>query len=86
MFCPRMHGLVREAGSVDIDLAGISGHESDHHVEAGGLAGPVGPEQANDFAGADAEGDVLDHSTRFVAFFQVVGGERCRRLRHASSP
>ena len=50
------------------------------------LLGIIPAGTANDFAGADAEGDVLDHSTRFVAFFQVVGGERCRRLRHASSP
>ena len=59
-----------------MDIAAIGRHQADDHVETGGLAGTVRAEQADDFAGLDLEGNVLDHRPRLVALFQVMGRER----------
>ncbi len=67
--------------AVDADLAGVGAHQADHHVEGRGLAGAVGPEQPDHFAGADRQVHVLDHLARAVASF--AGRSTSRRLASA---
>ena len=44
---------VRELASVEVDRPRVGGDQADDHVEAGGLAGAVRPEQADDLAARD---------------------------------
>ena len=56
----------RQAGdvlAVDQDLALIDADEAGDHVEAGGLAGAVGAEQADDLAALEAQADALHDLT-----------------------
>ena len=50
-----MHGLVGHVLIGDQDLARIRRDQAGHHVKAGGLAGPVGAEQADHFAGLQVQ-------------------------------
>ena len=68
-----MHGQMGDIRLVDVDPTGVRFHQSDNHVEAGGLAGAIGAEQADDLAGLHVQGDILDDSATLVAFCQVVG-------------
>src|SRR5262249_18375301 len=45
------------------DFGGARGRrqQPENHLEQGGLAGPVGPDQPGELAGADAEADVAQH-------------------------
>ena len=56
--------------------AGVGAHQADDHVEGGGLAGAVGPEQADHLAGADGQVHVLDHHARAVALLQAAASRR----------
>ena len=51
---PVMSSLVEE------DAAGVLRHEAQNHAEGRRLAGPVGPQQPDDLALADLEGNVVD--------------------------
>jgi len=42
--------------------------QSHDHVESGGLAGSVGPQQSDDFALVDLDRNVVDYRARFVFF------------------
>src|SRR5690606_6143921 len=55
--------------------AGIGRHQADDHVEAGGLAGAVGAEQADDFAGIEGQAEIPHHLARPVALAQPFGDE-----------
>ena len=46
--------------AVEEDLAVVGRDLAGGHAEAGGLAGAVGPEQADDLAGVDLELDAVD--------------------------
>ncbi len=52
-----------EIGLVEMDLALIERHQPDNHVEAGGLAGAVRPEQSDDFTAFDRQ----RHVTHYLA-------------------
>lgn len=67
--------LVTDVQVVNQHLAVIGAHQADDHVEGGGLAGPVGAEQADDLAAVDAQTDVADHLALLVALGQVTGNE-----------
>src|SRR5438067_5004172 len=80
---------VRELGLVEVDVAGVDRNQPDDHVEAGGLAGAVRPEQADGFAAVDLERDVLHHGARLVTLAQALraqaaGAVRLWRRRHFS--
>ena len=57
--------------AVDEHVAGVGSDQPDHHVEAGGLAGAVGTEQADDFAAADAQRDIVHHLASPVTLDQA---------------
>src|SRR5690606_27065039 len=65
------------------------GDKADDHVEGGRLAGAVRPEQADHFAAADLEGNVVHDAAFLVPLVQVAGAERapCARwlIRHVHS-
>ncbi len=56
-----VHGEAGEVGVVQHDLAGVGADQADDHVEGGGLAGAVVPQQADDFAGGHLQAQVFDH-------------------------
>ena len=68
-----VHGQVGDIAVIDLNAAGIGFHQPDNHVEAGGLAGAVGAQQADNLAGFHVQGDILDDPAALVAFCQVVG-------------
>jgi len=43
------------------DRAIVGGDQAGDHVETGGLAGPVGAQQARHFAAGEVQADALDH-------------------------
>ncbi len=57
---PAVHRQSGQLLVVEPDAAGVAGHQSHDHVEGGGLAGAVRPEQADHLAGIDLERQV-DH-------------------------
>src|SRR5690606_29162190 len=70
-----VHGLGGDVGAVEDDAPGVRRHQPDDHVEAGGLAGAVRAEQADDFAGVQAQAEVAHHLARAVALAQPFGDE-----------
>src|SRR5690606_5317535 len=70
-----VHGLGGDVGAVEDDAPGVRRHQPDDHVEAGGLAGAVRAEQADDFAGVQAQAEVAHHLARAVALAQPFGAE-----------
>ncbi|OPZ57586.1 MAG: hypothetical protein BWY87_01607 [Deltaproteobacteria bacterium ADurb.Bin510] len=67
-----------------IDLAGIRLDEAHHHVEGRGLAGAVGPQQANDLATTTLERQAFDDRSLTVAFLEAGGFEH--HFFHSSMP
>ena len=59
--------------AVELDLAGVGNDHAAGHAEAGGLAGAVRPQQADDLAALDAKVDSVDHAPRPVDFHQSFG-------------
>ena len=53
---PDVHRVVGHVVLVEQHAALVGGHQAHGHVEGRGLAGAVGPEQADDLAGADRRG------------------------------
>src|SRR5262249_26589411 len=76
---PQPGALVhREAGdvtAVKLNSPAVSLDEPRDHVEDGGLAGTVGPEQADRFAAPDVEARAPDHLAAAEALFDPVGRE-----------
>jgi len=68
---PLPHGHGGDVATVEEDAAGGGRHEADDHVESGGLAGAVGPQQADDLAGLQPQADIHHRDLR-----AVVLGER----------
>ena len=62
--------------SVEMYLAAITGDQSDYHVEAGGFSCTVGAEQADDFATADFDRNIVNDCPLLVTLFQIVRGQR----------
>ena len=72
-----MHWQRGDVLGVDGDPAVIRRHQAHDHVEAGGLAGAVGAEQADNLAGANFQRNVQHHFFLLVAFCQITGPENC---------
>src|SRR6185436_16827917 len=53
----------------------VRGGQADHHAERRGLAGAVGAEEADDLAGPDLDGHVLDDGPPAVHLAQVPGAQ-----------
>ena len=73
-----VHGQVGDVFAGEVDGAAIGGEHADDHAEAGGFSGAVSTEEADDFAAADAEADVVDDHAATEAFDQVLGSEQVR--------
>jgi hypothetical protein len=56
--------------AIEHDRAAIGLHETDDHVEGGGLAGTVRAEEADDFAFFDLNIDAVHDGAAVVDFFQ----------------
>src|SRR5258708_1546130 len=57
---PLVQGQAREVAVAEPNLAAVGGQQTDDAVEAGGLAGAVGPEEPDHFARRHRAGDVVD--------------------------
>ncbi len=66
-----VHRVAGDVLAVEHDAAGIGGHQTDDHVETGGLAGTVGAEQADHFTRIEGQPEVLDHFALLVLFAQA---------------
>ena len=75
-----MHGQAGQVLVAEPHRAGVGGHQPDHHVEAGRLAGAVGAEQADHLARLDVEGDAVHDPPAAVALHQPVGAELAPHL------
>jgi hypothetical protein len=62
-----VHGEVGDFFFVELDDPGIGTDEADDHVEAGGFAGSVGAEEADDFSLLHGDGDVVDDLAASIA-------------------
>jgi len=78
-----VHGEVGDGGVIEGDFAGIWPDETDDHIEGGGFAGAIGAEEADNFAGAHGEGDILDDLALAVGFRETLCGENHQ---HKSTP
>jgi len=56
-----VHRLGRDVLAVQPDGAAVGRNQAGDHVETGGLAGPVRPQQARDLTALDMKGDVAHH-------------------------
>jgi hypothetical protein len=56
-----VHRLGRDVLAVQPDRAAVGRDQAGDHVEAGGLAGAVGAQQARDLSALDMQGDVAHH-------------------------
>ncbi|MNQ58303.1 hypothetical protein D3C85_724980 [compost metagenome] len=70
-----VHGLLGDLFAVQPDRAAVGRDQAGDHVEAGGLARPVGTEQAADLAALDGQGHVLDHLTLAEAAGDVLDAQ-----------
>ena len=61
------------------DFAGIGLEQPGNHGDGGGLAAPLGPEQAVDFAGPHLEADGVHRTNRRKGFEQTLNPERTWR-------
>ena len=61
---------------VDVNIAAITCHKPNDHVEAGRLSRSVRPQQTNDLATTYFDGYVCHHRSLFVALIEGVRRER----------
>lgn len=71
-----IHRHPRHFIAVDRDHAFIHRHEAGDHVETGGLAGAVRPEQANGLATPHNQRHAVDDAARVIGLRQPMGHER----------
>ncbi len=69
----RVHRVAGDVLAVQHDAAGIGFDQAHDHVEAGGLAGAVGAEQADHFTGIEGQPEVLDDFALLVLLAQALG-------------
>ena len=65
--------------------AGVGSELAADHVEAGRLAGAVGPDQRQHLAGGEVEADVVDGANAAERLGQSAHGEQARSSPHAAS-
>ncbi len=70
-----IHRQRRDVVAVELDAAAIGRDQAGDHVEHGGLAGAVGPEQADRLAAPHIEADALHHLAADEALLDAVRRE-----------
>src|SRR5204863_836940 len=67
-----IHRQLRNVVAVKLDGAAIGLDQAGDHVEHGGLAGAVRPEQTDRLAAADIDGNAAHHLPRAETFFHAM--------------
>ncbi len=75
-----VHGPAGDVDALEPDLAGVGLDHAAGHAEAGGLAGAVGAQQADDLAAPDLEVDAVDDAADAVDLDQPFHGQHRRGL------
>ena len=70
-----VHGHMREALVVEVDVTTFWFYDAGEHVKGGGFSGAVRAEQSDDFSLAQADGHVVDNGSSAIAFDEVSGGK-----------
>ena len=73
-------GVGGDGLAADFDATGVGAEDAAGDGDRGGLAGAVGPEQAEALAGGDGERDVADGDEVAVALVDVVDEEHGRMI------
>ena len=81
-----VHGLVGHIVPFENDLATIGPHQAHDHVKRGGLASPVGPEQADDFTGLHVDIHAIHHRAAVINLLQFAGIEQAFLGKSGVSP
>src|SRR6185437_12706794 len=71
----RVHRHLRDVVLVERNAARIGADQANHHVERRGLAGAVGPKQADHLALGEIEIEIADDGTSAKAFLQTDRSE-----------
>ena len=71
----RYIGVAGDLGLVHQHAARLGRHQADDHVEAGGLAGAVRPQQPHHFAAGDLQVDPADNLSPFVCLADSFGDQ-----------
>ena len=69
---PQVHGHVGDVLPVDQHAPAIGGNQPHDDVKAGGFAGSVRPQQANNFTLFYMEIDIADDPTTAVTFADLI--------------
>src|SRR6478752_2989804 len=72
---PLIHGKMRDVVPVELDLAALRLDQAGDHVERGGLARTIRPQQAHRLTAADIEADAIDHPASAIAFLEIMRGQ-----------
>jgi len=72
---PLMHREPADVLTIEQDSALVAADEAANHVEAGGFPGSVWTKQANDFAAADSDIDIINNRSSAKPLNQALGGE-----------
>jgi hypothetical protein len=75
-----VHRQPGDVAAVERDGAAVGVDEADGHAEAGGLAGSVGPEEADDLALVDVELDPVHHLATAVPLLQGADFQQGHRF------
>ena len=67
--------VARKVEAPDPDAAAVGPREADEHANRRGLAGAVGPQEPEHFAGIELDGHVRHRLALAEALRQVLGGE-----------
>ena len=74
-----MHRQGRDVFSCKIDLSEIRLYKACDHIKAGGLAGTIGPEQADDLPGVHVKRHVRDNGPVTELFSEMLNAKlRCQ--------
>ena len=76
-----IHRHAADVETIDFDGSLVHRHQPGDHVEAGGLAGAIRPEQADSLAGPYAERNAAHDLAALVALGEAARDERALELR-----
>src|SRR5690606_6322741 len=71
----QVHRQVGDVLAAELDASAVRHHQPDAHVEAGGLAGTVGAEQADDLAAVDGQRRFPHHLAPAIAFGELASNQ-----------
>ena len=72
----RCAGVPPIGGAVEHDAAAVRRIEAGDDVDAGGLAGPVGADEAEHLAGGELQADAVERAEAAEAFHNVFDAEQ----------